>query len=224
MSKVFYKVSESEQENNKWILNRIFYNAQCGRTSYILSSSIVRYADLFEQYYEIYHNVCPASIFSGKTILKEGDILCVNDLLGNFHCNILEVIKDNIDKCDYLYVTVLGKEVDTFGVDVDNNQHTTTQDPESTVCNEEEDAVNQTVNKIIEKIDVETFNIDPNSKLLIKVKVSTCLPIHVVADYLTHFSQVLKDHLNIDGDRYMLVPEYEGGVLDVNVSTAGTDK
>ena len=145
MSKVFYKVSESEQENNKWILNRIFYNAQCGRTSYILSSSIVGYADLFEEYYELYHTVCPASIFSDKTILKKGDILCVNDLLGNFHCNILEVIKDNTDRCDYLYVTVLGNKADTFGTD--------------------ESCHNDPIDEIVEKIDFDTFKADENQKL-----------------------------------------------------------
>ena len=197
MSKVFYKVSESEQENNKWILNRIFYNAQCGRTSYILSSSIVGYADLFEQYYETYHNICPASIFSSKTPLKEGDILCVNDLLGNFHCNILEVIKDNIDKCDYLYITVLGKEADTFGTDEPS-------DPVEDICK-----------TIVDKVNVETFKDAKDSKILVKLRFSETAPLNVVTEFCKRFRDILKK--NIETDQWIIVPECGDYLKDVYI-------
>ena len=198
MSKVFYKVSESEQENNKWILNRIFYNAQCGRTSYILSSSIVGYADLFEQYYEIYHNVCPASIFSNKTILKKGDILCVNDLLGNFHCNILEVIKDNIDKCDYLYVTVIGKEADTFGTDESS-------DPVEDICK-----------TIVDKVNVATFKDGEDSKILVKLHFSETAPKEIIVGFCKGIRDVLKK--KIETDQCIIVTEFDDSLKEVSIS------
>ena len=112
MNNKFFKVGKDQESNLKWLLNRIFYNAQCGRNSYIITSSVLNYADIFEAYEQYYHKTCPASIFSDLVELKEEDILCVHDLLGNFHFNILDVIKENEDKCKYIYITMLGHKAD----------------------------------------------------------------------------------------------------------------
>lgn len=75
-------------------------------------SSVLNYADIFEAYEQYYHTTCPASIFSDRVELGKEDILCAHDLMGNFHFNILDVIKENEDKCKYIYVTLLGHEAD----------------------------------------------------------------------------------------------------------------
>ena len=48
MNNKFFKVGKDQESNLKWFLNRIFYNAQCGRNSYIITSSVFNYADIFE--------------------------------------------------------------------------------------------------------------------------------------------------------------------------------
>ena len=105
-----FKVGLDQEENLKWLLGKIFYTTQCGRNGYIISSSVNNYAELFNKYAEIYHTVCPAAIFSDKVDLKENDVLFVHDLLGNFHCNIADVVREATGKCSNLFVTVLGVE------------------------------------------------------------------------------------------------------------------
>ena len=112
MSNKFFKVGKDQENNLKWLLNRIFYNTQCGRKSYIVTSSVLNYADIFEAYEQYYHKTCPASIFSDLVELSKEDILCVHDLLGNFHVNILDVIKENESKCKYMYITLSGHRAD----------------------------------------------------------------------------------------------------------------
>lgn len=112
MNNKFFKVGKDQESNLKWLLNRIFYNAQCGRKSYIITSSVLNYADIFEAYGRYYHKTCPASIFSDLVELKKEDILCIYDLLGNFQFNILDVIKENENKCKYIYITMLGHKAD----------------------------------------------------------------------------------------------------------------
>ena len=122
MAKKFFMISESEKENLNWILSRIFYNEQIGKKCYVLTSNILNYADIFEAYNKAFHRVCPASIFSDKIELTENDSLCVNDLLGNFHCNVLNVIKDNEDRCSYMYITLVGNVADYKCADIDPDQ------------------------------------------------------------------------------------------------------
>ena len=112
MKKRIIQISHDQQENLRWILNSIFYNTQCGRDTYVITSSIVDYAEIFNKYAETYHKVCPAAIFSDKVELKSNDVLCVHDLFGNFQTgtNIADVIRDNYDKCDSMYITILGDD------------------------------------------------------------------------------------------------------------------
>lgn len=112
MKNKFFKIGNNQEENLNWLLNRIFYNAQCGRKVYVISSSILNYADIFSAYEDTYHRTCPASVFSDKVKMDNDSVLCVNDLFGNFHCNILNVIADNADKCKFLYVTLTGNTIE----------------------------------------------------------------------------------------------------------------
>ena len=102
------KVGGPGEGKTKWLMQKLFFNAQVGKRVYLLMNDSEQFSRFMNKYRTRYNSICPVERATKETVFKSTDVLLIDDLMKEMHSTCKTILLNAFNSEAKIYITING--------------------------------------------------------------------------------------------------------------------